>query len=150
MDTGWIQVFVLLVSECVAPEGKTVCQEQQVRMDFLDKAECELALQQILDHKDAAEDIIVNRQKSSCLPTARKLTVYRSMDQARAALSDVEGWGEIPIASETLDFTQKAHQERLASVPECGDVGGVAPCKMGEIIIEGASEKKGEVWQRAN
>jgi len=150
MDTGWIQVFVLLVSECVAPAGKTVCQEQQVRMDFLTKADCELALQQILDHKDTAENIIVNRDKSSCLPTAKKLTVFRSKEQAQTALSDIEGWGEIPVVGEGLDFTQKAHQERLDAVPACGDVGGVTPCKIGEIIIEGASEKKADVWQRAN
>lgn len=150
MDTGWIQVFVLLLSECVAPEGKTICQEQEVRMDFLSKAECELALQQILDYKDGSESIIVNREKSSCLPTAKKTTVYRSMEQAQSALSGEEGWGEIPVARDTPDFQQKAHLERLASVPACADVNGVAPCKIGEIIIEGATENKTEVWQRAN
>jgi len=149
MDSGWIQVFVLLLSECVAPPGKTVCQEQQTRMDFLNKADCELALEQIIGYRDSAENVIVNREKSSCLPTARKQQVFLTMDEARAALSEVEGFGQIPISGgEPLDFTQKAHLERLESTPECSEVGGVAPCKIGQIIVEGATEKKTDVWRR--
>jgi len=150
METGWIQVFVLLLSECVAPEGKTVCQEQQTRMEFINKADCELALEQIIGYRDSAENVIVNREKSSCLPTAKKQQVYRTMEEARAALSEVEGYGEIPIAGEPLDFTQKAHLERLESTPACSDVGGVTPCKIGQIIVEGATEKKTDVWRREN
>ena len=77
MDTGWIQVFVLVLSECVAPAGKTVCQEQELRYEFFDKDDCEIVLQQLLAHKDSAEDIIINREKSSCLPTAKKQRIYR-------------------------------------------------------------------------
>ena len=39
MDTGWIQVFVLTLAECVAPPGKTVCQEQQVHYQFVEREE---------------------------------------------------------------------------------------------------------------
>ena len=150
MDAGWIQVFVLMLNQCVAPEGKTVCQENVVRMDFLNKAECELALEQIAEYADSASNVLVNRDDSACLPTARKLTVYETAELAQAALSGQEGWGEIPMESESVDFTQKAHKERLANVPECGKNGGVTPCKIGEIILEGATEKRTEVWQRAN
>ena len=148
METGWIQVFVLLLSECVAPQGKTVCQEQQTRMEFVNRADCELALEQIIGYRDSSENIIVNRDKSSCLPTARKIPVYLTMEEARAALSDVEGFGEIPITGAPLDFAQKAHLERLESTPECSKVDGVTPCKIGQIIVEGATEKKTEVWRR--
>ncbi len=150
METGWIQVFVLVLSECVAPAGKTVCQEQEVRIDFFNRGDCEVVLEQLLDHKDHAENIIVNRDKSACLLTARKKQLYHTLDDANAALSGSEGWGEAPVVNETMDFTQKAHNERLASVPDCGEVAGVAPCKIGEIIIEGATFKQADVWRQAD
>lgn len=149
METGWIQVFVLVLSECVAPAGKTVCQEQEVRIDFFDQNDCEMVLEQLLDHKDSAENVIVNRDKSSCLLTAKKKQLFSTLDDANAALSGSEGWGEPPVANDSLDFTQKAHNDRLANVPECGEVGGVAPCKIGEIIIEGATVRQADVWKQA-
>jgi hypothetical protein len=150
MDTGWIQVFVLVMTECVAPAGKSVCQEQELRYEFYDKDDCEVVLQQLLAHKDHAENIIVDKEKAACLPTARKQQIFYSLDDANKALSETEGWGQIPVASDALDFTQEEHLKRLGEVPKCDDVGGVAPCKIGEIIVEGASENKSEVWHRAD
>ena len=150
MDAGWIQVFVLVLTECVAPAGKTVCQEQEVRYEFLSKADCETVLQQLTSYKGASEDVIVNAEKSACLPSAAKQTVYPSLADANEALQGTEGWGEIEVDDDAVDFIQQAHQERLASLSECSEVAGVAPCKIGDIIIEGATEKKSEVWQRAN
>lgn len=150
MDTGWIQVFVLVITECVAPAGKTVCQEQELRYEFFEKGDCDVVLEQLLAHKDNAENIIVNRDKSSCVPTARNQQVFRSPDDARSALADSEGWGQIPVSNDTRDFTQQSHLEHLGSVPECDEVADVLPCKIGDIIIEGASEKKSEVWRQAN
>ena len=150
METGWIQVFVLVITECVAPAGKTVCQEQELRYEFFEKGDCDIVLEQLLAHKDSAENIIVNRDKSSCVPTARKQQVFRSPDDARDALADSEGWGQVPVKNDTPDFTQQSHIERLGNVPECDEVADVPPCKMGDIIIEGASEKKSEVWRQSN
>jgi hypothetical protein len=150
METGWIQVFVLVITECVAPAGKTVCQEQELRYEFFDKGDCDIVLEQLLAHKDNAENIIVNRAKSTCLPTARNQQVFRSPDDARSALADSEGWGQVPAVNDTPDFTQEAHLERLENVPECVEVADVPPCKIGDIIIEGASEKKSEVWRQTN
>ena len=150
MDAAWIQVFVLILSECVAPAGKTVCQEQELRYEFFDKDDCEIVLQQLLAHKDSAENIIVSREKSTCLPTAKKQRIFHSLDDVNQALAGTDGWGQIPVANDTPDLTQKAHNERLESVPDCSEVSGVAPCKIGDIIIEGASEKKSEVWRLAN
>jgi len=99
MDTGWIQVFVLVLTECVAPAGKNICQEQELRYEFLDRGECEAVLEQLLVLKDSSENIIVNDEKSACLPTAQKQQVYRSLDDANNALSDTEGWGQIPVGS---------------------------------------------------
>ena len=61
MDTGWIQVFVLTLAECVAPAGKTVCQEQQVQYQFVDRQQCKAVLQQLIDYSSAAENVIVTR-----------------------------------------------------------------------------------------
>ena len=49
MDTAWIQVFVLTMSECVAPAGKTVCQEQDVELQFLTQADCQAATEGLLN-----------------------------------------------------------------------------------------------------
>ena len=49
MDTAWIKVVVLTLAECVAPEGKTVCQEQEVQYYFYDEAECQRVLEQLID-----------------------------------------------------------------------------------------------------
>ena len=150
METGWIQVFVLVMTECVAPAGKTVCQEQEVRYEFFDQNDCEVVLEQLLAAKDQSENVIVNREKSSCLPTARKQKVFRSLDDANQALAGTPGWGELQPTDDTLDFQQQAHQDRLADVPDCGENGGVAPCKIGEIIIEGATEQRTDVWRQSN
>ena len=150
MDTGWIQVFVLIMTECAAPAGKSVCQEQELRYEFFARNDCEVVLQQLLAHKDSAENVIVDKDKAACLPTVRKQQGFHSLNDANRALSDTEGWGQLPVAEDSLDFTQEAHLERLGSVPECGEVGGVAPCKIGEIIIEGDNETKAEVWRQAN
>lgn len=151
MDMGWIQVFVLVLTECVAPAGKTVCQEQELRYEFFEKSDCDVVLEQLLQHKDGSENVIVNREKSSCLPTAKKRQVFDSLSDANQALAAIEGWGQIPAADDdAVDFTQQAHHDRLAEVVDCGENGGVAPCKIGEIIIEGATEAGTEVWRSAN
>ena len=43
--------------------------------------------------------------------------------------------------------TMEAHQERLARLKTCEATRGVAPCKVGEIIMEGATEKTAEIWK---
>jgi hypothetical protein len=150
MDTGWIQVFVLVMTECVAPAGKSVCQEQELRYAFFDKNDCDVVLEQLLAHKDSAENIIVSKDKSACLPTVKKQQIYRSLDEADNALSDTENWGKLAVVDDTMDFTQEAHLKRLENVPDCGEVDGVAPCRVGEIILEGVSESKSEVWRKAD
>jgi len=70
MATAWIKIFILTFAECVAPAGKTVCQEQQFELQFLGQADCEYALQQLIAMKDEADHVIVNRQKSGCAPSA--------------------------------------------------------------------------------
>ena len=70
METAWIQVFILSISECVAPAGKTVCQEQQFELEFLTRSDCEVALEQFIALKDESERVIVDTAapKSSTSP----------------------------------------------------------------------------------
>ena len=158
MDTGWIQVFVLTLAECVAPAGKTVCQEQQVQYQFVDRQECETVLQQLVDYSTASENVIVNAEGSSCLPTVVEQTVFTSVAEANEQLSDTEGWGvleaekqaqrEGEAAGEEDSETAAAHQQRLTSLPACEDVNRRPPCKVGQIIVEAESGQELEVWRR--
>ncbi|MDH4125181.1 MAG: hypothetical protein OEW64_00075 [Gammaproteobacteria bacterium] len=149
MDAVWIKVFVLTLSECVAPAGKTVCQEQQLEMQFLAQAECEAALQQLLELKDQSASTIVNRDKSGCTPSARQADGFPSADAVKAA-SDAARWHE-PNTTTADTAPVLPHAERLANLSTCEESLGIAPCKLGDIIVEAASSgKQVEVWRRSN
>jgi hypothetical protein len=157
MDTGWIQVFVLTLAECVAPAGKSVCQEQQVQYQFVDREECEAVLQHLVEYSVGSENVIVNEQRSSCLPTAVQQSVFASLDEANEQLSNTEGWGTLNAAQQRPardaesgepSQTEAAHRQRLASLPECEDVSRRPPCKVGEIIVEAENGRETEVWKR--
>ena len=149
MDTAWIQVFVLTLIECLAPAGKTICQEQEVQMQFLNQADCEVAREHLVSFMDRAEDVIVNREKTRCTASAREQAVFSTLEQVIQQPRIGTDW-TAPQSNEprSLDFTQQAHQERLGNLSDCDDVGGAAPCKIGEIIIEGATEQRAEVWRQ--
>lgn len=150
MATAWVKVVVLTLSECVAPEGKTVCQEQEVQHYFVEEAHCQVVLEQLIEHRNSRKDVIVNADKSSCLPTIKNLEVFGSKTEADSVLAGIEGYGVLPAEPARKDYLQVRHEERLATLPECGDDAQVVPCKRGEIIIEGATAKQGEVWKQQN
>jgi hypothetical protein len=148
MEMAWIQIFILTLSECVAPVGKTVCQEQQFELQFLSEADCQYALQQLIVTKDAADHVIVNRQKSGCAPSAAKSGTYGSLDAINDANKDTIGWkapGEIGVGKTNQT---KGHRDRLAELTTCEETEGVAPCKIGDIIVEKATGDSVEVWKR--
>jgi hypothetical protein len=149
MDAVWIKVFILTLSECVAPAGKTVCQEHEVEMQFLAQAECEVVLQQLIALKDESATTIVNRQKSGCAPSARQAKAFPSPEAVKAA-GNADRWHE-PVATAAGAASTVPHEERLANLKTCEESLGVAPCKLGDIIVEGASTGKTvEVWRRSN
>jgi hypothetical protein len=148
MDTAWIQVFILTLSECVAPAGKTVCQEQQLQMQFVDKAECELALEQLVSLKEHAEDVIVYKDKSRCVASAKATPVYHSLNEVKQSLAGVDNWQAPDMKNQPSDVIDTAHSERLAALKTCDETDGVAPCKVGDIIVEGATSQSVEVWKR--
>ncbi len=149
MDIAWIQVFVLTIAECVAPAGKTVCQEQELEMIFLTENDCNVALEQLVSLKSASENVIVTKDRSSCAPTARKQEFFASLDEIEQSYGNVKGWRTPRIEDSEPDFTQASHNERLESLKSCEESDGVAPCKVGEIVIEAAaSGEPVEVWRR--
>lgn len=148
MDVAWIQVFVLTISECVAPAGKTICQEHEFELQFLNQADCEFALEQLVSLKSDSEAVIVNAEQSSCAPSARRQEVFASLDAINNANRNKEGWRAPKDDKATPAPSKMAHQERLENLQSCEVSGGVAPCKIGEIIIEGASERDVDVWRR--
>ncbi len=151
METAWIQVFILTLTQCIAPEGKMVCQEEVVEYQFADQVECEVALYQMFDVAARVDDVIVNREGSYCRAAAKEIRIYAS---ANDAVPQSEGGDDVemlPIKEPRLDFTQTAHIERLQSIPNCTDVANVPPCKIGEIIIESDTEPENiEIWRRQN
>jgi len=147
MDTAWIQVFVLTLSECIAPAGKTVCQEREFELQFIERGACELAMEQMIWLADGATDVIINRDKTSCTASAIERPVFASASDIKAETGDAAAWRPPSASKQADDFTQKAHKERLASLQSCDEVNGVAPCKVGEIIIEGATEQSADVWR---
>ena len=148
MDVAWIQVFVLTLAECVAPAGKTICQESEFDLQFLTQADCEYVLEQLVSLKDESASVIVNRSNSSCAPSARQVDVFASLEAVSSASGDKSAWRD-PKVAESSSATQMLHQERLKGLPSCEESDGIAPCKMGGIIIEPATQGKSvEVWRR--
>ena len=149
MDTAWIPIFVLSFAECVAPAGKTVCQEHEFELQFLSQPDCEAALEQLVAAKDALETVIIDKEKTRCVASARQQTVFSSLADAAASMGDSQDWVEPENRSAVPDSRRQSHHARLESLPTCEDTKGAAPCKIGEIIIEEASsEEKLDVWRR--
>lgn len=149
METVWIQVFVLTLTQCIAPAGKMVCQEEQVQYQFLQEDDCRHALEQMINVASAADNVIVNQRRSSCSVAAVESSAFSSGEEASASLGGNEGFELVANENQQPDFTQSAHQERLSNLHECDEVAGVAPCKIGEIIIEAAAESTPtEIWRQ--
>lgn len=147
MDTAWIQVFVLSLSECVAPAGKTVCQEQQLELEFARLEDCETALEQFIELKEASATVIVDADSARCVATAKRVETFTSLAAVAAANEDRENWVTPDPSAAEADFQQAAHQERLEQMPECSDSAAVYPCRQGLIIVEEAPSREVEVWR---
>jgi hypothetical protein len=149
VDTSWIQVFVLTISECVAPAGKTVCQEQEFDLQFLTRADCEIALEQLVTLKEESASVIVDRSKSSCAASARESAVFASLEAVSRASPKSEGWKEPDKASGKAASSSVTHLDRLEDLPNCEDFDGEGACKLGGIIVEAGNRGEAvEVWRR--
>jgi len=149
METAWIQVFVLTLSQCIAPAGKMVCQEEVVAYHFTNEEDCADALVLMVDLAARADNILVDRQKSNCHPAAKESVVFADADDARSSLANSEDFVLIDGKTPPADFMRVAHSERLENMQSCEETNGVAPCKIGEIIMEAATEVgRSEVWRQ--
>lgn len=149
MDTAWIQVFVLTLAECAAPAGKTVCQEREFDLQFLTRADCEVALEQLISLKDESATVIVDRSKSGCTASARERAVFASADDVRDATAGTAPWRDPDPAEDGVAPSAVAHEDRLADLPDCENYDGEGACRMGGIIVEGANQGEVvEVWKR--
>ena len=148
MNIAWIKVVVLTLAECVAPEGKTVCQEQQVQYYFFDEVECQKVLEQLMDYRDGFENVIVNKEDSSCLPAAKDLQVFASRSAADDYFAEMGGLGVLSDEPAKKDFMRERHDLRLESLHVCDDDKLVTPCRRGDIIIESMTGNRMEVWKR--
>ena len=149
METVWIQVFVLTLTQCIAPTGKMVCQEEAVQYQFRNKDDCEHALVQMVNVASSADNVIVNKNSSYCRPAVTESQAFASVEQANAKYGNAEGWQVLTDGKQPANFTQTADQDRLKNLHECEDVAGVAPCKIGQIIIEASADRPTpEIWQQ--
>lgn len=148
MDTAWIQVFVLTIAECIAPAGKTVCQQHEFELQFLTEADCHVALEQFLTLKEASADVIVDRSRSGCAPSARETSTFASLDAINEANRDTIGWQAPGPDDNNSSQTTAAYEDRLAGMKTCEETRGVTPCKVGEIIVEDGRGEPVEVWRR--
>jgi hypothetical protein len=151
METGWIQIFVLTLTQCIAPAGKMVCQEESVEFQFADQVDCEVALVQMLDVAARVDSVIVIRERSNCRAMTKEVNIFASANEAGEQYDGASSVAATIQNDPPPDFTQSAHQERLKSLYNCDEVAGVAPCKIGEIIIEAAQDDEStQVWRRQN
>jgi hypothetical protein len=153
MDTAWIQIFILSLTECVAPQGKTVCQEREIEIEFLSQAQCEAAKEQMVSLKEQSQSVIIDPSKARCAATARKHAVFATLSDVEAASRDLAGWTKPEVSEPETGPIRASHVERLGTLPECEQTGGEAPCKIGDIIIEAGSagdSRPVEIWRRDN
>ena len=148
MTTAWIQVFILTFAECVAPAGKTVCQEQQFELQFVSRADCEYALQQLIAAKDSSDRIIIDRQKTGCVPTAIEVETYANLDAVDGSLGNTADWRDPNEVENRRQAVNSNHKDRLASLMDCEETSFVAPCRVGDIIVEDATGERVEVWKQ--
>ncbi len=146
MDTAWIQVFVLTLSECVAPAGKSVCQQQQFELEFLTRRDCEYALEQMIAMKDDLDNVIVDHGRSKCTASAREAGTFKSAEAIQKASGD--DWRDPENADLRRVAVSESHTERLANLKNCDETKGTAPCKVGDIIVEDATGAEVQVWRR--
>lgn len=142
---------MLTFAECVAPAGKTVCQPNEFEMTFISRADCEVALEQLVAAKDALPEVIVDKAESQCIATAREQAIFASASEIAETVASGTAWRAPDAQDAASDVTDKQHQSRLQSLPTCEASNGVAPCKIGQIIIEDETGPEPiEVWRREN
>lgn len=119
-------------------------------MQFLTRADCEKALEELIALKEASENVIINADDSSCAPSTRQQSIYASLDAITEAHRGTTGWRAPETAAARLAPSRAAHVARLAALKTCDETDHKTPCKIGEIIIEGQAATEIKVWNKDN
>ena len=149
METAWIKVFVLSLSQCIAPAGKIICQEETVEYQFANEEDCASALVQMMDMAAHVDNVLIDRQKSDCRPAVKESNVFASDADAASSLGTDANVLLTSDEPPQPDRLQAAHDERLQNTKSCEETSGVAPCRIGSIIVEPAAEAvRSNVWKQ--
>lgn len=149
METAWIKVFVLSLTQCIAPAGKIICQEETVEYQFANEDDCASALVQMMDMASHVDNVLIDRQKSDCRPAVKESSVFASDVDAQSSLGSSANVVLPRDESSRTDDLQAAHNERLENTKTCDETSGVAPCRIGAIIVEPAAEAvRSNVWKQ--
>lgn len=109
METAWIQVFVLTLTQCIAPSVKMICQQESVEFQFADQVDCEVALAQMLEVAARVDNVIVVRENSHCRAATKEVRVFGDAESAGAQFAGAENIAMLPNDDPPPDFTQTAH-----------------------------------------
>ena len=74
--------------------------------------------------------------------------MFASLDEAKSAASDDAGWREPQDGELQMVASSVLHQGRVENLTSCEESLGLAPCKIGDIIIEAAAGDIVEVWKQ--
>jgi len=95
----WIAIYVLTMSYCIAPEGKTVCERQDREYTFAESSDCVRMRNLLVDLYDRFPNVIVYSGESKCRVEVesvltdpdREYVLERGNDDLKIA---VEIWGD--------------------------------------------------------
>lgn len=148
MGSVWITVYILTFAECVAPAGKSVCQPQELELTFADQENCDTAMRQLIEVKDQMDNVIIDRDRTKCHSTAMRVEAYSTIEAINAANESSALWVAPSAIDKRRQVVSESHVKRLTALKSCEESQGVAPCKIGDIIVEEASGDRVEVWKR--
>lgn len=136
MDTAWIQIFILYLTQCTTPAGEILCKSETLEMQFTAERDCETALAYMLEFAARTDTVIVDARNSHCRAALRQQRVFADADA-----DPPRGGAGPPVPSHVdgapVDPVQFAG---LGGLPDCDDVAGVAPCRIGPILVEASAE----------
>jgi len=79
--------------------------------------------------------------------TATETEVHANLDAINEAHQDTANWRAPGENDVRRTRGIKDHRERLDMLMSCEETSNIAPCKIGDIIIEDATGNKVEVWK---
>ena len=78
----WLAFYVLTLSYCIAPEGKTVCEREQREYAFSDASDCIHARNELAILYDKYRNVIFYPGESKCHVEVKWVVSYPDKDEA--------------------------------------------------------------------